>query len=110
LGGGLATALGATLTVESTTVDHNKARGGDGGVGANGGDGDGGGLYSDSSSKLFLTGATVEYNLALGGEAGDGGSDGAGDGGGAYVLGTFDSDASVITKNHASTGKDDIGP
>jgi hypothetical protein len=104
--------LKATLSVSSTILDHNKARGGDGGVGATGGDGDGGGLYNDSRSTISLTGATLEYNLALGGEGGSGGSDGDGIGGGVYLLGTFISidPTTVITKNHASTSNDDIGP
>ena len=114
MGGGLANVSplrGATLSVSSTTVDHNKAHGGDGRDGGNGGDGLGGGLYNDASSTLILTRATVEHNFAIGGSAGCGGSDGAGIGGGVWAdpLGTFTYDAfTVIKKNHASTSNDDI--
>jgi hypothetical protein len=109
LGGGVANALGGTLVVSSTTVDHNKAQGGDG---VKGGDGLGGGIYEDAApSSLTLNGVAVRYNFALGGSGGPKGGDGDGIGGGVYILGTFDPDsATVITKNHASTSHDDIGP
>jgi hypothetical protein len=107
-GGGIANELGGTLSIICTTVDHNKAQGGEG---RNGGDGLGGGLYNDADSTLTVTGATVQYNFAVGGSGRSGDSDGRGIGGGAYLLGTFTIDSTtVIKKNHASTSSDNIGP
>jgi hypothetical protein len=97
-----------TASLESVIIEYNLALGGDGGQGGNG---LGGGLYNGPLSNPTLTRATVEYNLALGG-AGSGGTDGQGIGGGLYLVGTLDpsSKDNVITKNHASTSGDDIGP
>jgi hypothetical protein len=111
LGGGLAVALGATLTVSNSTVEDNQAVGGDGGSAGNGGNGLGGGIYVDALSTLTLLGATVEYNRAVGGAAGDGGSDGQGIGGGIYVAagGVACADSlTVILGNHATTSNDDV--
>ena len=97
----------ATLNVSNTTVDHNKAQGGDGVVGGNG---YGGGLYiyNGEESTFTLTDVTVQFNFAIGG-SGSGGTDGAGVGGGVYTIGTFSPDpTTVIKKNHASTSNDDI--
>ena len=81
------------------------------GPGASGGNGLGGGIYADASTNLDLMHVVVQYNVAIGGEGGAGGSDGQGIGGGVYVLGTFSEDSSTgITKNHASTSHDNIGP
>ena len=111
-GGGLTSTAGAILSVISTTVAHNHAQGGESGVGGNGGNGLGGGLYDYSDATLNLQDNTiVSYNLALGGEAEDGGIDGQGIGGGVYYLGTFDADLdTVIEKNQASTGNDNVWP
>jgi hypothetical protein len=92
-------------------VYHNKAIGGAGRHGGNGGAGLGGGLYNDASSTLTLTRATADHNFAIGGSSGCGGSEGDGIGGGVYAdpLGTFTYDAfTVIKKNHASTSNVNI--
>jgi hypothetical protein len=113
LAGGLATLLGATLTVSSGTLSGNPAPGGAGGSGVNGGDGFGEGVYNDGQSSLTVTGSTVTGNTATGGAAGSGGSAGQGVGGGAYFAagGKVFLDAYTlahVTKNHASTSDDDL--
>jgi hypothetical protein len=110
-GGGLADFLGATLTIEGSTVDRNLAIGGDGSTGGNGGNGLGGGIYKDSVSILTLTGDTVERNHANGGTGGIGGSEGQGVGGGLYLTpgGVACADAlTVIFANHATTSNDEV--
>ncbi len=104
-GGGLRSESEGALTVINTTVAHNRAQGGTGRAGGTGGDGVGGGCATWYGS-LSLEGATVTQNLALGGGPG-----GQGIGGGVFWLGnfTFD-DSTVITKNHATTSKDNIAP
>jgi hypothetical protein len=47
-----------TLTVSSTTVDHNRARGGAGGAGP------GGGVFLDIGSTLTVSSGEVNHNQA----------------------------------------------
>jgi hypothetical protein len=97
-------------------VDHNRAVGGDGNSGGNGGKGLGGGIYQDTGpiltpTSLTLAGATVVDNHAVGGAAGTGGSDGQGIGGGIYVTAGGVACADVLTViggNHASTSDDEV--
>ncbi len=122
-GGGLSIIQGATLTAEGTTIEHNHAQGGASGVGGNGGYGQGGGIFEDAlrsapplpgpatPSVLTLETAIVRFNLALAGEAIDSGFDGTGIGGGVYSLGIYSADdKTVINKNQASTGYDNVYP
>jgi len=100
-----------TGTLSDSLIILNEATGGAGGVGGNGGAGQGGGAYSDATSSLTLLDSAIVFNQAIGGTAGSGGSDGQGIGGGVYVLGTFSVDSTtVITKNHASTSNESVGP
>jgi hypothetical protein len=112
LGGGLYVA-GGTVTLTSSTLTSNTARGGDGGNGSNspggsgfigyggvGGAGLGGGLYV-AGGTVTLTNDTVSSNSAQGGQGGYGptlnntknssktlqASAGVGDGGGIYING-----------------------
>jgi hypothetical protein len=112
IGVGFYALLGITdssvLTLTDSTLEHNVARGGEGG---NGGDGLGGGLAVGVGSSATAGNSTITHNSAAGGEAGAGGSDGQGVGGGVYRLGAFTPDALTVVKhNHASTSNDDIGP
>jgi hypothetical protein len=85
--------------------------GGQGGAGANGGDGLGGRLYLSANGGATLTASAITQNDADGGEEGTGEHDGQGDGGGvAYQVGSvFTADATTVIKhNHASTSGDDL--
>jgi hypothetical protein len=74
------------------------------------------GVYNDGStavgiSTIQVTGSTIAENDADGGDGNADGDDGQGLGGGLYLAsgGTACIDAaSVVKKNHASTGNDDI--
>jgi hypothetical protein len=101
----------STLTLTSSTLDHNLAQGGNGGTGGNGGDGLGSGPALQAGSSATVSDSGITHNQALGGEEGAGGSDGQGLGSDGYDLGTFTADAlTVIKKNHASTSDDDFFP
>jgi hypothetical protein len=97
-------------------VDHNRALGGEGDAGGNGGNGLSGGLSNDGRtafgvSTLSITGSTVTHNRAVGGAGEDGGSAGQRIGGGLYLAdgGIVCLDTTtVVEKNHASTSNDDI--
>jgi hypothetical protein len=107
-GGGFANLLGATLTINHSSVSHNRSVGGEGG---SGGDGYGGGIFEDAPSSLTLTGARVGHNRAVGGEGGPDGSDGEGVGGGLYLTPGAVACADVLTviaHNHATTSDDDV--
>jgi hypothetical protein len=113
-GGGVSNAeAGASLTITDSIIDGNRARGGNAytsGPPSHGGDGLGGGVYqgSGTGSNTTLTACSITHNRARGGRGRHGGS---GSGGGLYNLGTLTVDpATVISKNHASTGNDNIGP
>ncbi len=108
LGGGLENRGKATIA--ESTLNHNLAQGGSFNTGCNAGDGSGGGLFNDAPATLALTGSLAAGNHANGGSFNTGSNAGAGSGGGVYNLGTFDPDASVIKKNHASTSNPDIFP
>jgi hypothetical protein len=87
----------SAVRLSDVSLDHNDAAGGVAG------DGLGGGAYNDATSTLVLNAATVTKNTAIGGAGGQG------IGGGIYNLGVLVSDPStVIAKNHASTGNDDL--
>src|SRR5262249_47498531 len=91
------------VAINSTVVDHNLVRGGDGDVGGDGGNGLGGGVFSDAGSTMSVNSSQILQNNAQGGLAGTGGSSGQGQGGGVYNLGMFSADdLTVIANNHAS--------
>src|SRR5262249_43832416 len=50
LGGGVANILGGVVTISGSTLTHNRAQGGDGGMTGDGGQGFGGGIYNDAAS------------------------------------------------------------
>ena len=116
-GSGLPNVFGSALIVSDCTINDNRAGGGEGEPGGNGGNGLGGGIYNDGSaafgvSSLTITGSTITHNRAIGGEGEDGGGDGQGIGGGCY----FASGGSVcldnftqahVKHNQASTSNDD---
>jgi hypothetical protein len=135
IGGGLATFLGATVTLMNSEFSGNQALGSDGGNGlggcianfagsslamsgcslsgnqatggANGGNGFGGGVYNDGQSTLTITGSTISNNQATGGTAGLG--EGGGlylDSGGIVCLDVFTS--KHVSGNTASTSYDDV--
>jgi phospholipase/lecithinase/hemolysin len=107
-GGGLA-AVSGTATVGNSTLDHNKAVGGDGG--GSGGNGFGGGIYDGTGATVAATGSTITHNRADGGEGDNGGSPGLGEGGGVSDAGAFSADpTTVIAHNHASTKGDNVFP
>ena len=100
---------GSSVSLSGSTITHNEADGGKGGVGGNGGDGEGGGAFVGTGATLAVTGSTIAYNKAEGGVGVAGGSNGQGEGGGVYHDGTFTFDVTtVIAHNHASTSGDDI--
>ena len=83
-------------TVDSSYLTNNQANGDGGGAGL------GGGAYNDATSSLTLTSSSVTGNHANGKP---------GIGGGVYNLGAFIFDVfTVIKRNHASNGNDDIFP
>ena len=105
LGGGLYIA-GGTASILTTTINHNRALGGDD-AGSNGGNGLGGGVYVATGTVLVVV-SEISYNQAFGGFGDGDGTDGQGVGGGVYNLGTFLFDAlTVIDHNHASDSYDD---
>ena len=117
-GGGLSNIQGASFTLIDSVVSHNRARGGEGVDGPKGGNGLGGGIYSDGSTafgvgSLSITDTKITHNRAIGGEGQGGFGNGEGDGGGLYLA---DGGIACLdmftqkhtTKNHASTGEDDI--
>jgi hypothetical protein len=118
LGGASGNWQGATASLTNCTLDHNRAVGGEGEDGGNGGNGLGGGVYNDGStvfgvSSLTITGSTITHNEAKGGKADDGGSDGQGIGGGAYLASGGNVCFDVFTLTHikgnkASTSNDDV--
>jgi hypothetical protein len=109
-GAGIYNAVGATLTLSSTTISFNRAQGGlggeggiggvgtgaqgpasapqasgdgiggDGGQSGLGGNADGGGLYNAGDVVLQKSTNTFEQNLAVGGDGGVGGTGGMGNG------------------------------
>ncbi|MGL4553166.1 MAG: hypothetical protein ACRC33_18530, partial [Gemmataceae bacterium] len=110
LGGGIATgglggafAAPGTVTVTTTQLTSNRARGGAGGRNADGGDAYGGGVYNGADTSLTLSGGLVRFNKADGGKRGKGGSDGDGIGGGVYNTGPFTMVNAVIGRNATST-------
>ena len=109
MGGALINHLGGTATVSNATFVQNRATGGTGAAGGNGGDAQGGGIHNGAGSTFTLLRSTVVNNRADGGAAGSGGSAGLGQGGGIANLGTLCVDlATNITGNHASTSDDDV--
>jgi hypothetical protein len=106
LGGGLYVA-GGTASVRATTIDHNRAFGGDGDGGSNGGNGLGGGVYV-AAGTVIVVASDISDNQAVGGLGDGDGTDGLGVGGGIYNLGTFVRDGlTVIHHNRASDSNDD---
>jgi hypothetical protein len=115
LGGGVANTLGGVATVSGSTLDHNRAQGGDGGTAVDGGNGRGGGLYNGPASThpsnfgaptvLTVEESIITHNKAEGGVAGAGGSS-AGDGlGGGLWNGSIASILdTAISHNHALGG------
>jgi hypothetical protein len=83
-------------------------------VGGDSGNAYGGGIFIGGSlggltPSLTVSNSSITGNHANGGSGGAGGSDGQGIGGGVYNLGTFLYDlATVIARNHASTGYDNL--
>jgi hypothetical protein len=100
------------LTITLSTLDGNRAIGGDGGDGGNGGDALGGGLsFGRSSDTVSIDQSVIINNQATGGAAGSGGQDGSGIGGGVYIgTGTVGFTDAYIADNHASTSDDDVFP
>jgi hypothetical protein len=107
---------GTSVSLSDSTITKNLALGGDGGLGRNGGNGLGGGVFiggtlSGLTPSLTATDSSITHNEADGGEEGKGGNDGQGVSGGVYNLGVFTVDpATVVKKNRASIGNDDVFP
>src|SRR5262249_55431896 len=105
-GGGISIHLGSVLTVSNSRVDHNRAIGGDGGLGGNGEDGQGGGVFVDAQSSLTLMATTIDRNLAIrGGGRGRGSQRAGGRRRGAVACGDA---LRAILANHARPSNDAV--
>jgi hypothetical protein len=94
LGGGIASVMGVSTSVGTSSVSLNEA------LGIGSGAGLGGGLYDEATSVLSLSHSDVTLNQAIGNP---------GSGGGVYYLGAFNEDAaSVIALNFASTSGNNV--
>jgi hypothetical protein len=103
-GGAIANLNGASLTITSSLIADNTARGG-----ANG-DGLGGGVYNGASSTLNLEKDIIIGNLAQGGAGTSGKPGGQGLGGGVYLAsgGKARQQKTRIALNSASTAAKDV--
>ena len=111
--GGGVDVISGLATIDGSMFERNKAIGGQGGPGQNGGLGAGGGIFVNTFPPGFVpvtsvtvSNCTVDDNSALGGQGGAGGNGGDGWGGGlANLLGaTLSVTASTVTGNHANGG------
>ena len=112
-GGAIDLAAG-TLTVQTTVMAGNSARGGTGSAGGQSGDGSGGGAFADNATSLQFQRSSIVGNRAAGGSVFLGATAGAGIGGGLFIQLTasvaLDS-VTFIFANSATTASSQIfGP
>jgi hypothetical protein len=112
-GGAIDLAAG-TLTVQTTVMAANSARGGSGAAGGQSGDGSGGGAFADNATSLQFQQSSIVANRAAGGSLSLGASAGAGLGGGLYIQPTasvFLDSVTFVIANSATSGSSQIfGP
>jgi hypothetical protein len=98
------------VNVTNSALEHNKAQGGEGDEGRNGGDAWGGAIANLFDATSNIAGSTLAHNRAIGGpgECGDGGN---GYGGGAYndATSSLALVTTTVTKNRADAGDGDDG-
>ena len=98
------------LTLDGTTIAHDKAEGGSAQAdGSSAGDGLGGGLWNGDSA--IVRDSSLTCNMALGGDGEGGAGGGDGLGGGAYnrAAASLQLQRSSVTQNHANGGDTGIG-
>jgi hypothetical protein len=91
------------VNVTNSTLDHNQAHGGDGGLANPGGDGWGGAIANLFVATTNVTSTAITNDLALGGD-GNGGGNGLGGGAFNDATSLLTLKASIVTGNHANGG------
>ena len=102
---------GGTITMRTSLLTGNSARGGAGSTNGQSGNGSGGGAFSSAGTTLNIQNSSILGNLASGGSAFTGALGGSGVGGGLYIQTgglVFLNGSTLVVANRATTQSSQI--